>query len=332
MNQLVDRWGRAHTYLRLSVTDRCNLQCNYCVAAQGIYTHVHREELLSFEEIERLTRLLANHGVHKVRLTGGEPLLRKGLPELVARLRTIETLNTIAMTTNGVLLKNHIGELRRAGLTQLTISLDTLRPQRFARITGASVRLFFSVLEAVELAIAEGFQPLKLNVVVLRGFNEDELEDFVELTHRLPLNVRFIEFMPLQGNSWDRQCFIAAREMLERLAARYELRFLADATQVGGTTRDFQVPGYRGWISFIAPISAPFCYSCSRLRVTATGLLKVCLFAPPLVDLRRLLRTGATEEDIIGAIHNALQRKAVEHPPAEELSSVPTLPMTVIGG
>ncbi len=332
MERLVDRWGRAHTYLRLSVTDRCNLRCSYCVAAQGDYTHKHREELLSFEEIEQLVRILANHGVHKLRLTGGEPLLRKGLPELVARLRAIETLHTIAMTTNGVFLKKHLEELRRAGLAQLTISLDTLRSERFSRITGAPTRYFFAVLEAIELAIAEGFHPLKLNVVVLRGFNEDELEDFVELTHHLPINVRFIEFMPLQGNAWNWQQFVAAREILERLAASYELSFLDDRTRVGGTTRDFQIPGYRGWISLIAPISAPFCYSCSRLRVTATGLLKLCLFAPPVIDLRRLLRSGAAAEDIVEAIRNALQHKAAEHPPVEELSSAPTLPMTVIGG
>ena len=272
MNGLTDRFGRTHTYLRISVTDRCNLRCVYCMPAAGIITKP-RDEILTFNEIERVAHLFARLGIEKIRLTGGEPLVRKNLPELVQRLARINGIRTVAMTTNGVLLKSHIKELKQAGLHSINVSLDTLRPERFERIALRSH--YDDVLAGIEAALEEGFSPLKVNMVVMGGVNDDELLDFVELTKNRPINVRFIEFMPFKANQWAAGTFVPYVAMKASIDCHYELMPEPDNTRAGAAAKDFRIEGFTGSISFIPSMSDHFCDACNRLRLTADGSVNI---------------------------------------------------------
>lgn len=329
MEPLVDTFGRRHAYLRLAVTDRCNLRCVYCMPASGV-TQRDRAEILSFAEITRLAALFAALGVRKIRLTGGEPILRRNLPDLIAALAAIPGLETLALTTNGVLLPELAPSLKSSGLQRLNVSLDTLRPDRFKRI--ALRPLHARVLAGIDAALAAGFAPLKLNVVVMGGVNDDELLDFVDLARNRPLHVRFIEYMPFKANRWGQAGFVPYAAMRRAIEARHRLIPHEPATSTAHTAKTFQVEGHCGSVGFITPMSESFCQACDRLRLTTDGRLKTCLFTPPSLSLRDALRGGASDELLASMIREALVGKHAVHPPLAELAALERESMIEIGG
>ncbi|HLA38748.1 MAG TPA: GTP 3',8-cyclase MoaA [Candidatus Glassbacteria bacterium] len=309
--RLVDTFGRAHDYLRVSVTDRCNLRCSYCRPAGTEYTCGSKSRLLEFAEIERLVAIFARLGVRKVRLTGGEPLARAGIEELIQRLVRLSGIETVVMTTNGVLLAEKAVQLKAAGLAGLNVSLDTLRDERFQQITGSGA--FYRVLGGIQVAKAAGFVPLKINSVVMRGVNDDELEDFVELARFAPLHVRFIEFMPYGANGWNREAFISWSEMKESIECHYRLAPAGGEGNSADVAREFTVEGFCGRIGFITPLTGKFCGDCTRLRLTSDGGFKPCLHNPDEIDLATPLRSGADDSRIAGLILESLKSKQYAH-------------------
>jgi GTP 3',8-cyclase len=322
---LLDSFGRTHTYLRISVTDRCNFRCVYCMPEDVRWQP--REEILSFEEIVRLARLFVGLGVEKIRLTGGEPTVRRDFERLLRGVAGTGVPHLL-MTTNGFRLAEKAEEWRAAGLHGLNISLDTLREERFAEIT--RTKHFRRVMEGIEAAIAAGFAPLKINVVVMAGVNDDEILDFVEFARRRPVNVRFIEFMPFQGNGWSVTEVYPYRRMLEVIRGRYEIRPAGNAPT--DVARDYEVEGFAGTLGFVTSMTESFCEGCNRVRLTADGQLKSCLFGPAEEDLRDLLRGGADDGELEARIRGALWRKPAGHAPMEELAAAPNRAMVQIGG
>src|SRR5216117_3121178 len=295
-----DALQRPLASLRLSVTDRCNLRCRYCMP-EDEYVWLPRTSILTFEEMERLTGVFAGLGVHKVRLTGGEPLLRHDLPTLVAMIAHNPRIRDLAMTTNGLLLAKHAADLRAAGLKRVTVSLDTLRPERM--IAFAKSARHADVLEGIAAARRAGFAQLKLNAVVIRGFNDDELADLVEFARTHDAEVRFIEYMDVGGATrWSRDQVVSQQEILEGLARRY------GAIEPVRPTGDGRAPAERFRLpdgttfGIIASVSAPFCRACDRSRVTADGTWFLCLYAARGIDLRERLRCGATDEALAALI------------------------------
>lgn len=307
---LKDAWGRKLEYLRVSVTDRCNLRCVYCMPAEGVECIGH-DEVLRYEEILAVVRAGADLGVRRVRVTGGEPLVRKGLVPFIAQLAAMPGIEEVALTTNGLLLNGLAGELARAGLTRINVSLDSLKQDTFARLTrGGRVA---AVLAGLEAAAAAGLEPLKINCVVIRSLNDDEVFDFAALTVDRPWHVRFIEYMPIGESpelSWPEH-FVPIDEVRQRLSQRWRL---TPARQpVGnGPAVYVRLPGARGTVGFITPMSEHFCASCNRLRLTADGRLRSCLLAGGEVDVKALLRGG----DGVGlqeAFRRAIRLKPLDH-------------------
>ncbi len=324
---LVDRFGRRHNYLRISVTDRCNFRCGYCMPEEGVEWKA-REEILRFEEIERLTRLFASMGVDKVRLTGGEPTVRKGLVDFVKTLRGIEGIQDLLLTTNGDTLTTLAQPLRDAGLDGLNISLDSLRHDRFYEIT-RRVRLSH-VLDGIETALSCGFKKIKINVVAMAGVNEDELCDFVGHFWDEPVEVRFIEFMPFLSNGWNKGKLLPYKEMRRQLENSF--RLIPLHTERSAVAKEFAVDGAQVRVGFITSMTDDFCGGCNRLRLTADGRIKVCLFASSGPSLRDAMRDGATDDDLEQIIHTALDGKWAAHPPMDRLIAVNDRPMVLIGG
>lgn len=287
----------------------------------------HRTELLSFEEIERVARLFVACGVKKIRLTGGEPTLRKDLPALVSRLARLP-IEALLMTTNGYRIGRDADTYRRAGLTGLNISLDTLRPDRFQELTLRDA--FDEVFAGIEAALQAGFDSVKVNVVVMQGVNEDEILDFAELTRYRPLTVRFIEFMPFEGNGWQRASLYPYARMRSDIASRYEL--VPVETEFGAVGKDFRIPGFAGSIGFVTSLTESFCDSCNRIRLTAEGRVKPCLFSPLERDLREPLRAGASDLELEAIVRAALDEKPKEHPPMDHLARLKNRSMVLIGG
>ncbi|MBT8401786.1 MAG: GTP 3',8-cyclase MoaA [Rhodothermia bacterium] len=325
---LTDNFGRRHTYLRISLTERCNLRCTYCMPAEGVELSP-REAILTFEEIERLATLFVEAGVRKIRLTGGEPLVRRDVEKLAERLAAIGPLESLAITTNGILLDRKGAALRDAGVDSLNISLDTFRPDRFFRITRR--RGLERVLASIESALELGFDPVKVNCVVMRGINDDELTDFVAYTESMPVQVRFIEYMPFSGNGWNDAQFVSYSEMMIAIEDRYG-PLTALQNGANDTTRSFKVAGWAGSIGFITSMSDHFCGTCNRLRLTADGNLKVCLFGAGEISLRDSMRTGATNSELKVLIDAAVKRKAAHHAGMYELADADDRPMILIGG
>jgi len=323
---LVDTFGRVHSYLRLSLTERCNLRCLYCMPAEGVPLKP-REEILSYEELLRLSTLFVSLGVDKIRLTGGEPLVRKDVVPFIARVGAINGLRALAMTTNGLLLSARLDALKKGGLTHLNISLDTLRPDRFDSITRRKGH--GTVLTAIDDALAAGYEP-KVNCVVLRGFNDDELIDFVALTRDRPLHIRFIEYMPFDGNEWSVGKFMPYAEALEVIEAEIPLVRLSDGPHE--TAKTYRAAGHAGTIGFISSMSDDFCSGCNRLRITADGHLKVCLFGRAEISLRDAMRAGATDAEITQLVRDAVARKKAAHAGMLALAEMPNRPMILIGG
>ena len=282
--------------LRVSVTDRCNLRCRYCMPEDD-YVWLPRTSLLTFEEIARLTRVFTDLGVSKVRLTGGEPLLRHELPALVRLLRQNQGVHDLALTTNGVLLAKHAAPLRAAGLARVTVSLDTLRPERMQEFAKSAHHA--DVLAGIAAARAAGFERVKLNTVVVRGFNDDEIVDLIEFGRAHAVEVRFIEYMDVGGAThWTAEQVVSQREMLERLTARYgPITPVRDDADPRAPAERFRLPDGLTF-GVIASVTAPFCANCDRSRLTADGTWFLCLYAERGVDLREPLRAGASDDDL----------------------------------
>nr|XP_058931349.1 molybdenum cofactor biosynthesis protein 1 isoform X5 [Kogia breviceps] len=306
---LTDSFGRRHSYLRISLTEKCNLRCQYCMPEEGVPL-TPKADLLTTEEILTLARLFVKEGVDKIRLTGGEPLIRPDVVDIVAQLHQLEGLRTLGITTNGINLARLLPQLQKAGLSTINISLDTLVPAKFEFIVRR--KGFRKVMEGIHKAIELGYNPVKVNCVVMRGLNEDELLDFVALTEGLPLDVRFIEYMPFDGNKWNFKKMVSYKEMLDTLRQQWpELEKLPE--EESSTAKAFKIPGFRGRVSFITSMSEHFCGTCNRLRITADGNLKVCLFGNSEVSLRDHLRAGASEEELLSIIGAAVGRKKRQH-------------------
>ncbi|XP_077395580.1 molybdenum cofactor biosynthesis protein 1 isoform X2 [Festucalex cinctus] len=325
---LTDNFGRRHNYLRISLTEKCNLRCQYCMPEEGVKL-TPRGQLLSTAEVLTLARLFVKEGVEKIRLTGGEPLIRPDALDIIAELRKLEGLKTIAVTTNGLNLARLLPPLKDAGLDLINISLDSLVPAKFEFIVRR--KGFHKVMEGIDKAIEMGYNPVKVNCVLMRGLNEDELLDFVGLTEKKPLEVRFIEYMPFDGNKWNFKKMVSYQEMLDHIRQQWpDLETLQ--TGHSDTAKTFKVPGFTGQVGFITSMSEHFCGSCNRLRVTADGNLKVCLFGNSEVSLRDVLRSGASDEELLQIIGAAVGRKKKQHAGMFNISQMKNRPMILIGG
>ncbi len=327
---LVDSFGRKITYLRLSVTDRCNLRCFYCMP-QADFNWMPQENVLRFEEITTLVRVLARLGIRKVRLTGGEPLVRNNVLKLIEDISRIAGIREICITTNGVVLPDMTDRLVTLGVRHINISLDTLKRDKFEEITGRD--LFDRVWNGIEKCLEADIPCLKINFVMIRGRNHDEIADFAMLTRQLPVEVRFIEFMPIgKGSNWGEQFFYPSDKALEQIEKRAGKLVRKERTAFSGPAELYRFQDGRGSIGFISPLSHRFCNECNRLRITADGRLRLCLFSDIEMDLRQMLRTGINDEDLAAFFMDAVKTK-----PARYMARTQNLPscnrrMSSIGG
>jgi cyclic pyranopterin phosphate synthase len=308
--RLADAFQRPITYLRISVTDRCNLRCTYCMPEAGL-PWIPKAEILTYEEIGQIVRAAAKIGVRSIRLTGGEPLIRRGLPRLVALIAGTPGIEDVSLSTNGLLLAEFARPLREAGLNRVNISLDTLHPERFAAI--ARRPGLERVLAGIDAAFAAGLGPIKLNCVVMRGQNDDEVAAFAELTRERPVAVRFIEVMPVVENVGSHtDQYISAEEILDRIRAVGDLRPV-DGPLGNGPARYYAFPGAPGTIGVISPLSHDYCETCNRVRLSADGRLKLCLFGDHFIDLRTPVRNGGGDAELIAILRGAMHVKPERH-------------------
>lgn len=312
MDTLIDNHNRRINYLRISITDRCNLRCQYCMPQEGISQFGH-EEVLRYEEIVRVAEMAARKGISKIRITGGEPLVRKDAVQLVRQLARIRGIRDLSMTTNAVLLDEYAKDLRQAGLHRINISMDSLDPGKYHRITrGGNLARVWAGIEAARKV---GLAPIKINVVAIAGFNDDEVIDFAKLTLQDPYQVRFIEFMPIgPAMGWQPDQCVPSAEIKKRLESFSSLVPLDNGKRTyDGPARLFKIPGAVGTIGLISPISDHFCTSCNRLRLTADGKVKTCLFSEEEVDLKPLLRSGGSDEALEKTLTDAISQKPLRH-------------------
>jgi GTP 3',8-cyclase len=312
MFMLIDRWGRQITYLRVSVTDRCNMRCVYCMPPEGIQRRSH-EEIMRYEEITAVVRVAAENGVRRVRLTGGEPLVRSGLPNLIRDISAIPQIEDISLTTNGILLEKMAEELKDAGLNRINLSLDTLQPEKFARITrGGSLE---QVLRGLEAAEKHGLSPLKINVVAMRGINDDEIQDMARLTLTHAWHIRFIELMPVNNQQpWGEGFPSPTDAYLSITNIKKELAPLGLAPvgtpSFNGPAQEFTLVGGLGRIGFISPLSEHFCQHCNRLRITADGNFRSCLLQDIEIPFLAAIRAG---EPVLPYMQKAVDSKPSSH-------------------
>ncbi|TET10502.1 MAG: GTP 3',8-cyclase MoaA [Candidatus Atribacteria bacterium] len=336
MNKLIDNLGREISYLRVSITDRCNYRCIYCKPEEQ-FEFIPHEEILRYEEIVEIIEEAVNLGVTKVRITGGEPLARKGVVDFIKKLREIKKLEDISLTTNGFFLSEYAEKLKDAGLNRVNISLDSLQEEKYKRITrGGSLE---KALKGIDSALKAGLLPIKINTVLIRGINDDEVEDFVRLTLGRPLNIRFIEFMPsgeeLKDNYRDK--FISVLEIKESLAEKYPFRPI-DINSGNGPAKYYQIKGGQGTIGFITALSQHFCKTCNRIRLTSEGKLRPCLFSNMEVDIKQAIRNAKTDDKIIRSkiirnnIGEAISIKPEGHRLNEKFSNRDSFKMSKIGG
>jgi cyclic pyranopterin phosphate synthase len=346
---LADSHGRILRDLRVSITDRCNFRCLYCLpeteAAQNFYRGhwanmpnsapivqqwVPKSHLLTFEEIERLVRIAAKFGIQKIRLTGGEPLLRHDAEDLVARIAKIPGIEDLAMTTNGFLFQQKALALRQAGLRRVSFSMDSLDRDNFRKITGRDG--LTEVLQSIKLAQELGFDPVKVNAVVIRGINDHEIEALAEFARAQDLSFRFIEFMPLDSaRAWLKEMVVPGREVLARLQSRFDLRPIS-TDNPSSTSKRWAFPDGRGEIGIIAPVSEPFCGHCNRIRLTADGKIRTCLFSVAEHDSRVLLRGDASDDAIAEWLKDVVWQKEARHHIGEPEFVAPPRSMSCIGG
>lgn len=328
--QLIDSFGRVHNNLRISVTDRCNIRCFYCMPEDNVQ-FMPRNNLLTFEEIERVVRIGVSLGIDKLRLTGGEPLVRKDLHVLVAKLAVIEGIKDIGLTTNGVLLAEQAVQLRDAGLKRLNISLDALDPEVFRRVTRRDG--YDKVIAGIQAAREAGFDPIKINAVSIRNLTEDQLIPFAELARTTNTEVRFIEFMPLDADgNWKNDKVLPASEIIEKLASHYGPLTRTNAAADRSPSSDYTFSDGKGRIGVIPSVTAPFCANCNRFRMTADGKLRNCLFSLEETDIRDLLRSSASNESISDAMVDCVAAKKAGHQINSPDFVQPDRPMYSIGG
>lgn len=307
MTELLDKYQRRVEYLRLSITDRCNLRCSYCMPAEGVSDICH-DEIMRYEEFIRIVKVLIPLGIKKIRITGGEPTVRKGVVDFTAALHNLTGIEEIAMTTNGIVLKKLALPLKKAGLKRVNISLDTLKPNRYRMIT--RVGDFAQCWAGIQSALEVGLNPVKLNVVLQNGVNTDEILDFARLTFTHPLHIRFIEFMTRDAETDTN--FFSNDETFEILKELGELKSIGGITGVG-PAKNFQFSNAKGTIGLISPISHKFCSSCNRIRLTADGKLLLCLGSDKFLDLKKHLRNGISDKELTELIINALHDKPAGH-------------------
>ena len=328
MTGLSDSFQRPINYLRISVTDRCNLRCIYCLPPGGVGLISHGE-ILTYEEIYTVAQAAAELGINKIRLTGGEPLIRSGLPRLIQMLAQIDGIDDISLTTNGILLAGYAAELKQAGLRRVNVSLDTLKQDKFELITRRGNNLG-EVLEGIEVAMSVGLNPVKLNTVVMSGINDDELLDFAVKTIAEEWHIRFIELMPFVGKGSTSPRFVSASEMRQRLESLGELEPCLPSIG-NGPAKYFRLPHAKGTVGFITPVSEHFCFHCNRLRLTADGKLRPCLLADDEIDLKQPLRSGISWAGLKQLIEEAVASKPLRHHMAE--GYMPTRrPFSHVGG
>ena len=290
---LTDRFDRKHTYLRISLTERCNLRCTYCMPAEGIALKA-KQHLMTTDEIETIANTFVNHGVSKIRLTGGEPMVRKDFPEVVKRLSRLPI--DLHITSNGVLADKHIDLFKETGIKELTISLDTLCPKKFHTITRRNE--FHKVWENIKLLQDSGIK-VKLNIVLVKGFNDAEIIDFIALTKHQNITIRFIEFMPFDGNQWDKSKLVSEQFVLDTATYHYPLQLERLQDAPNDTSRNYKITNHIGKFSIISSVTNPFCDTCNRIRLTADGKLKNCLFSDNEVSLLTALRNNQPIEPLI---------------------------------
>lgn len=327
---LTDTFGRHHTYLRISLTERCNLRCQYCMPSEGVDL-TPKQKLLSTGEIIQLSELFVKEGIKKIRLTGGEPLVRSDLVDIIGALNELRPhgLENIAMTTNGITLSRKLPQLKAHGLDSLNISIDTLIPAKFEFITRR--KGWDKVMKGIDTAIELGYGPVKVNCVVMRGVNEEEICDFVAYTEKKNVDIRFIEYMPFDGNKWNLKKMVPYHDMLQTIRTKFpDIQRISD--RPNDTSKAYKIPGFEGQLGFITSMSEHFCGSCNRLRLTADGNLKVCLFGNSEVSLRDLIRNTDDDNEILNVIGAAVKRKKKQHAGMLSLASMKNRPMILIGG
>jgi cyclic pyranopterin phosphate synthase len=327
---LVDTFDRIHDNLRISVTDRCNIRCFYCMPEDNV-NYVAREEILSFEEIERFARVAVSLGVTKLRVTGGEPLVRKDLPVLIQKLSTLPGVKDLALTTNGVLLTRHAQALYDAGLRRLNVHLDTLDRDRFLRITRRDD--FEKVLDGLDVAQRMGFGPIKINAVAVKNLVEPDIVPLVRFGRERGFEVRFIEFMPLDAQGlWSRSNVLSAGEIIETLSREISPLIEIPERDPRAPATEYRFADGIGTVGFIASITRPFCLNCNRIRLTSDGKLRYCLFAIEETDVKSLLRDGASDEEIAATIRSTVHKKWIGHEINSAKFVPPPRPMYAIGG
>ncbi len=329
---LKDSYGRAIRDLRVSLTDRCNFRCFYCLP-HGEPPIAPKEQMLSYEEIEYVCDIFVELGIEKIRLTGGEPMMRRDIETIIQKLSALKAkgLLDLALTTNGYFLPDRAGGLKNAGLDRITISLDSLKRDVFKQMTGVDV--LDRVLQGIEAAKQAGLQPIKINAVIVRGHNEDEVRDFAAFAREHDVKMRFIEFMPLDsGHDWSRADVVSGREIRERISERFPLVPL-DVRRGSETSSRYRfADGAPGEIGIIAPVTEAFCGACSRIRLTADGQIRTCLFSTVEHSLREVIRTGATRAEVVEYIESVVMKKEPRHYINEPAFVAPSRSMSFIGG
>ena len=308
-SKLIDKCNRHLNYLRISITDRCNLKCRYCVPHE-VTPKLSHNEILTYEEILRVVRIATRLGITKVRVTGGEPLIRKGVYGFFEQLIATEGLKDVSLTTNGVLLKDNLLKIKSAGIARINVSLDTLNRKKYHQITGYNE--FERVWQGIKEAHEMGFYPIKLNIVALHGVNDDELVEMARLSFRYPFHVRFIEYMPIGRSDFDTDSLLLVPEIKKRISAIGNLRAVQGVLHDGPAQR-YKFKDAKGEVGFIPALSQHFCNKCNRLRLTASGHLRPCLLTDHQEDLKRLLRKGCSDRELADIFFRAIQHKPADH-------------------
>lgn len=316
-------------YLRISVTDRCNLACRYCVPDNQISLLTHKD-IARYEEILRIVRISCQLGITKVRITGGEPLVRRGIVDFIEKIATMPEIQDLSITTNGVLLEKNAQALKEAGLKRINISLDTLVPERFKQITGKD--LFKQVWKGIEAAMNKGFSPIKLNTVIMRGINDDEIEALAGLSQEYPIHLRFIEYMPMGSAAVNSEEEVLIPEIKRRIEHSLGKLTPIERGMNDGPARRFKLSGAPGEIGFISPVSSHFCHDCNRLRLTSSGALRPCLLNNLEYDILTPLREGATERELEAIVMESIKNKPKSHNLGTDRSSRIESQMFSIGG